>query len=87
MPTYNYFGGSSTYQELSFKDNYNNLGVNLNLSEFASNLSLGMIKEPSNIGDCSNVASKIILTLMIEFSDDQEEKNDIDPDYFSEVEI
>jgi hypothetical protein len=39
---YNFFCGSSTYQESNFEDNYVNLGTDLNLNVFYDNLSLGM---------------------------------------------
>jgi hypothetical protein len=48
-PIYNFFGGSSTYQETCFEDNCSNLDANLNLSELDGNLSLDRTEEPSNI--------------------------------------
>jgi hypothetical protein len=62
------------------------LCADLNLSEFGSNLSLSRTEEHSNISGCSNVTSVIVLIHVKEYSDDHEEKNNIDMDYLSEVE-
>jgi hypothetical protein len=69
-PAYNFFGGSSIYQKLSFQDNYGTLGAYLNLSEFIGNLSRDRTEDPNNISGCSNLASEVVLTHVEEYSDD-----------------
>jgi hypothetical protein len=75
---------------LNFEDNCGNLGDDLNLNVFNDNLSLGRTKEQSTIDDSNTVdltASEIILTPIMEYSDDKDEKDDCDPRNWSEVKI
>jgi hypothetical protein len=76
VPSYIFFGGSSSTSDC-------NLADDLNLNVFDGNLCLYRTKEQSNIDDNSSVDP----TIMKLSDDDQDEQDDGGPYYWSEVEI
>jgi hypothetical protein len=78
VPSYNFFGGSSSTSDC-------NLADDLNLNVFDGNLCLDRTEEQSNIDDNSSV-DPIIMKLSDDH-DDQDEQDDGVPYYWSEVEI